>query len=140
VKYSDRFVDCLIKHGYTTVFYVAGGNIMHLLDSCRTKLKCVPVIHEVSAVIAAEYFNQTSHEKAFALVTAGPGLTNCVTGMAGAWLESRPVLVVGGQVKSSDSSQNSGVRQRGVQEVTGVSIVAPITKASRNSRQAVIRW
>jgi acetolactate synthase-1/2/3 large subunit len=130
MKYSDHFVNLLVNNGYTTVFYVAGGNIMHLLDSCRSRLECIPVIHEVSAVIAAEYFNESSEKKAFALVTAGPGLTNCVTGIAGAWLEGREVLVVGGQVKSLDLMQQTGVRQNGIQEINGVELVKSICKAS----------
>jgi acetolactate synthase-1/2/3 large subunit len=130
MNYGDQFVDFLKSQGYTTVFYVAGGNIMHILNSSRSRLICIPVVHEVSAVIAAEYFNETSSsEKAFALVTAGPGLTNCVTGIAGAWLESRQVLIVGGQVKSSDLVSSSGVRQNGIQEIDGVKIVESICKA-----------
>jgi acetolactate synthase-1/2/3 large subunit len=128
MKYSDYFVEQLLERGYTTVFYVAGGNIMHLLNSCRTRIACIPVVHEVSAVIAAEYFNETTDERAFALVTAGPGLTNCVTGIAGAWLESRGVLIVGGQVKSSDLMGDTGVRQNGIQEINGVEIVQSICK------------
>ena len=62
---------------------------MHLVEACRTRFTMVAVIHEVTAVVAAEYFNETHAEgrKAFALVTAGPGLTNAVTGISGAWLE-----------------------------------------------------
>jgi len=137
MKYSDRFIDLLVEDGYTTVFYVAGGNIMHLLDSCRTRLTCVPVVHEVSAVIAAEYFNESSSKKAFALVTAGPGLTNAVTGIAGAWLESRSVLIVGGQVKSSDLMGGMGLRQNGIQEIDGVEIVKSICKVARRIDQVV---
>ena len=137
MKYSDRFIDLLVDDGYTTVFYVAGGNIMHLLDSCRTRLTCIPVVHEVSAVIAAEYFNESSSEKAFALVTAGPGLTNAVTGIAGAWLESRSVLVVGGQVKSSDLMGGMGLRQNGIQEIDGVEIVKSICKVARRIDQVI---
>jgi acetolactate synthase-1/2/3 large subunit len=85
-------------------------------------------VHEVSAVIAAEYFNETSTDKAFALVTAGPGLTNSVTGIAGSWLESRGVLIVGGQVKTSDLMRGLGVRQNGIQELNGVEIVKSICK------------
>jgi acetolactate synthase-1/2/3 large subunit len=129
MKYSDRFVDQLIESGYTTVFYVAGGNIMHLLNSCRTRLNCIPVVHEVSAVIAAEYFNEISKDRAFALVTAGPGITNSVTGIAGAWLESRGVLVIGGQVKSTDLALESGVRQNGIQEINGLELVRSICKS-----------
>ncbi|CAN2230672.1 thiamine pyrophosphate-binding protein [Candidatus Planktophila dulcis] len=131
MNFGDTYSDALLAEGYTTVFYVAGGNIMHILNSCRNRFQCIPVIHEVSAVIAAEYFNETSTgAKAFALVTAGPGLTNCVTGIAGAWLESRSVLIIGGQVKSQDLLTNLGIRQNGIQEIDGVAIVKSICNYS----------
>ena len=121
-KYAEIFVDWLVELGYTTCFFVAGGNSMHLLDSCRKKLNCVPFVHEVSGGIASEYFNQVSQNgRSFVLITAGPGLTNIVTAISGAWLESRELLVVGGQVKSSDLATD-GLRPRGIQEVNGVSI------------------
>ena len=127
---ADLLADVLVSEGFTHCFFVAGGNIMHLLDSCRTRFTCIPTVHEVAAGIAAEYFNQASDSRrAFALVTAGPGLTNIVTAIAGAWLEHRELLVIGGQVKSSDL-MSPGMRQRGIQEIDGVSIVAPIAKAS----------
>jgi acetolactate synthase-1/2/3 large subunit len=131
LKYSDVFVSWLRDLGYTHCFYVAGGNIMHLLESASHVFECVPVVHEVSAGIAAEYFNEskgTSGNKAFALVTAGPGLTNIVTAMAGAFLESRDLLVVGGQVKSTDLSHGK-VRQLGIQEIDGMSLVSSLTVA-----------
>ena len=90
------------------------------------------MVHEVSAGIAAEYFNELdsdNNSKAFALVTAGPGLTNIITAIAGASLESRSLLVIGGQVKSSDLSLGK-VRQRGIQEIDGVSILKPICKTA----------
>ena len=116
MKYSDVFASWLSEMGYTHCFYVAGGNIMHILESASSKFTCIPVVHEVTAGIAAEYFNEVqlnSDQKAFALVTAGPGLTNIITAMAGAFLESRDLLVVGGQVKSSDLG-NGLVRQSGI--------------------------
>ena len=126
MKYSDLFADWLVELGYTHCFFVAGGNIMHLLDALRVRMTCVPVVHEVAAGIAAEYFNESGGaSKALALVTAGPGLTNIVTAIAGAWLESRELLVVGGQVKSTDLA-TGGIRQRGIQEVDGVTIVQSI--------------
>lgn len=130
MKYSDQIADWLIKLGYTHCFYVGGGNIMHLIESLSKKLSCVPVINEVAAGIAAEYFNETSNgTKALALVTAGPGLTNIVTAVAGAYLESRELLVIGGQVKTADLARGA-LRQRGIQEIDGVSIVRPITVKS----------
>jgi acetolactate synthase-1/2/3 large subunit len=130
MKYSDQIVTWLSELGYTYCFFVAGGNIMHLLESCSHKFTCVPVVHEVAAGIAAEYFNEVSTEgRAFALVTAGPGVTNIVTAMAGAYLESRELLVIGGQVKVSDLARGQ-VRQRGIQEIDGVSIVRSVTVTS----------
>lgn len=132
ITYSDEICDWLIEQGYTHCFFVAGGNIMHLLNSARSRFKCIPVVHEVTAGIAAEYFNElnfTSEAKAFALVTAGPGLTNIITAIAGAQIESRELLVIGGQVKSSDLSNNS-VRQRGIQEINGVDLVKSICKSA----------
>src|SRR5712671_1953527 len=103
---------------------------MHLLESCSHKFTCIAVVHEVAAGIAAEYFNEVSpNSRAFALVTAGPGLTNIVTAIAGAYLESRELLVIGGQVKVSDLARGE-VRQRGIQEINGVAITTPITEKS----------
>ena len=60
MKYSDQLALWLKKLNYTHCFFVSGGNIMHLLDSFRNNFKCIPVIHEVAAGIAAEYFNEIS--------------------------------------------------------------------------------
>ena len=130
VKYSDLVAEWLEAEGYTHCFFVAGGNIMHLLDGVRRRLTCVPFVHEVAAGIAAEYFNETAGgAKAFVLVTAGPGLTNLVTALAGAFLESRELLVLGGQVKREDLA-SGGIRQRGIQEIDGVAIAGPVTLRS----------
>ena len=130
LKYSDLLAGWLAELGYTHCFFVAGGNIMHLLESCSRRFKCIPVVHEVAAGVAAEYFTEVSeNEKAFALVTAGPGLTNIVTAIAGAYFESRELLVLGGQAKLADLARGQ-IRQRGIQEVDGVSIVRPISVRS----------
>lgn len=129
-KYSDLLADWLVSLGYSHCFFVAGGNIMHLLESCSQRMTCIPVAHEVAAGIAAEYFNELGMgSKAFALVTAGPGLTNIVTAIAGAFLESRELLVIGGQVKVPDLARGT-LRQRGIQEIDGVAIAKPITEKS----------
>jgi acetolactate synthase-1/2/3 large subunit len=141
VKYSDQFSDWLVDEGYTHCFFVAGGNIMHILNSLRTRMECVPFVHEVGAGIAAEYFNESRDDsagKAFALVTAGPGLTNILTAMAGAFLESRDLLVVGGQVKSSDLA-NGDVRQRGIQEIDGIAMAKPVTVSTLQIREPLNR-
>jgi len=126
MKYSDLVAEWLKKMGYTHCFYVAGGNIMHMLASGHHHFCMVSVIHEVAAGIAVEYFNETHpNSKAFALVTAGPGLTNIVTALAGAYLESRELLVIGGQVKTADISRGK-LRQRGIQEIDGISVAKPV--------------
>lgn len=131
MKYSDQLADWLVELGYTHCFFVAGGNIMHLLESCSHRFTCIATVHEVAAGIAAEYFNEVSSSgsRAFALVTAGPGLTNVITAMAGAWLESRELLVIGGQVKTTDLARGQ-IRQRGIQEIDGVSIARPVAVTS----------
>lgn len=129
MKYSDILVDWLVDEGYTHCFFVGGGNVMHLLESARTRLTCIPVIHEVAGAIATEYFNVIADgkAKAFVLVTAGPGVTNLVTGVAGAWLESRELLVIAGQART-DALSRGLVRQIGHQEIDGAGIMTPITK------------
>ena len=133
MKYAEYLLSKLAsEEKYTHCYFVAGGNTMHLLDAARKEFKCIPVVNEVAAGIAAEYFNESNYEgnKAFALVTAGPGLTNIITAIAGAFLESRQLLVIGGQVKRTDL-RSSGLRQRGIQEIDGLAIAEPITIASK---------
>ena len=130
MKYAEVVVDWLKEMGYTHCFFVAGGNCMHLLDAVRSRMTCIPVVHEVAGGIAAEYFNEAQDDKkAFVVITAGPGVTNIVTAIGGAYLESRELLILGGQVKSSDLA-TGGLRQRGIQEICGIDIVEDICKTT----------
>lgn len=129
--YAEHVTDQLAALGYTHCFLVPGGAIMHLVNAARSRMTCIPVVHEASAVIAAEYFNAVSSVgRAYALVTAGPGITNALTGMAGAFLESRDVLVIAGQVKSEDLARGV-LRQRGIQEIDGLAMASPVSVASQ---------
>jgi len=137
MKFSDQIGAWLAAARYTHYFYVGGGNIMHLTESLDRYLKGVPVVHEVAAGIAAEYFNLVaSPAKALALVTAGPGQTNIVTAVSGAWLESRELLVIGGQVKTADLARGQ-LRSRGIQEIDGVALMRSTTKRSIRLEQPV---
>lgn len=137
MKYSDQIGAWLKAAGYTHYFYVGGGNIMHLTESLDRYLTGVPVVHEVAAGIAAEYFNEiAAPRKALALVTAGPGQTNIVTAVSGAWLESRELLVIGGQVKTSDLARGQ-LRSRGIQEIDGVELMRSTTKLSTRLEKPV---
>jgi acetolactate synthase-1/2/3 large subunit len=125
--YVARFVaDLGVKH----VFLLPGGGAMHLNDSVGNcpGLEFVCNLHEQAAAIAAEAYARVTNNLGVVMVTTGPGGTNAITGVAGAWLDSTPVLVLSGQVKRSDMIGNSGLRQLGVQEIDIVSIVRPITK------------
>jgi acetolactate synthase-1/2/3 large subunit len=89
--------------------------------------------NEQASAIAAENYAKATNNLGVALVTTGPGGTNAITGVAGAWLDSTPLLVISGQVKRADRMYRPdgtplGVRQRGSQEVDIVSLVKPITK------------
>jgi acetolactate synthase-1/2/3 large subunit len=129
VKLSDYVVDFIAQQGVRHVFMVPGGGAMHLNDSLgrHTGLRYVCNLHEQASAIAAEAYGQYSG-LGVAMVTTGPGGTNAITGVAGAWLESTPMLVISGQVKRPDLVGGRGVRQIGFQEIDIVSLVKPITK------------
>jgi acetolactate synthase-1/2/3 large subunit len=129
IKLSDYIFSFLENTGLKHVFLLPGGGSMHLVDSLgRSSIEYVANLHEQAAAIAAEAYAQYTNNVGVALVTTGPGSTNAVTGVAGAWIESSPCLFLSGQVKRADLLEDKGVRQMGVQEVDIVSIVRPITK------------
>jgi acetolactate synthase-1/2/3 large subunit len=129
-RVADAVMDTLAAAGVRHVFMVAGGGAMHLNDAAgaHPALDVVCTQHEQAAAIAAETYAKVSGRLALCLVTTGPGGTNAVTGVAGGWLDSTPMVIVSGQVKTADLARGWGVRQRGVQELDIVSIVRPITK------------
>lgn len=109
---------------------LSGGGAMHLVDSVgnNKQLTYVCNLHEQACAIAADAYSQYTNSLGVALVTTGPGGTNTLTGVAGAWLDSTPILIISGQVKRPDLVGNSGIRQMGFQEINIVKLVAPITK------------
>jgi acetolactate synthase-1/2/3 large subunit len=133
VKLSDYLFAAIADAGVKHVFFLPGGGSMHLVDSLGRSegLEPVLMLHEQAATIAAEAYARVTGNLGVAVVTTGPGGTNALTGVAGAWIESTPMLVVSGQVKRADLMGDKGVRQLGVQEVDIVSIVSPITKFAR---------
>lgn len=130
VKLSDWLVARIADLGVTHVFEVTGGGAMHLNDSLGAcdRLQYVCTLHEQAAAMAAESYAKVTGGLGVCFVTAGPGGTNALTGVAGAWLDSTPMLVVSGQAKRADLKLDSGVRQMGVQEVDIVAMARPVTK------------
>jgi acetolactate synthase I/II/III large subunit len=129
MKLSDYVVEFIAQQGVNHVFMLPGGGAMHLNDSLgrHGKLRFICNLHEQASSIAAEAYGQYTGLGVL-MVTSGPGGTNAITGVAGAWLESTPMLVISGQVKRPDLVGSRGVRQIGFQEIDIVSIVKPITK------------
>jgi acetolactate synthase-1/2/3 large subunit len=127
---ADYVLEFVAAQGVRAVFLVPGGGSMYLVDALgrRPDIEYIPTHHEQAASIAAEAYARTTGGLGCALVSTGPAGTNAITGVAGSWIESVPLLMISGQVKRSDLMGNSGVRQMGVQEVDIVSIVKPITK------------
>jgi acetolactate synthase-1/2/3 large subunit len=114
------------------VFMLPGGGCMHLVDSLgrNPDLSYTCTLHEQAAAIAGEIYGQYTNNLGVVLVTAGPGSTNAITGVAGAWIDSTPLLVISGQAKCEDLMTGKGIRQMGIQEVDIASIVKPVTKYS----------
>jgi acetolactate synthase-1/2/3 large subunit len=130
MKLSDYVMQFVAKQGVKLVFLVPGGGAMHLNDSLGRcpGLEFVSNIHEQATSIAAEAHARVTGGLGVAMVTTGPGGTNAITGLAGAWLDSTPVLFLSGQVKRPDIKAGTGLRQLGVQEIDIVTIVESITK------------
>jgi len=130
VKLSDYVIQFIANQGVKHVFMVPGGGAMHLNDSLgrHENIDFVCNLHEQASAIAAEAYARITNHLGVALVTTGPGGTNAITGVAGAWLESTPCLIISGQVKRADMKGNLPVRQVGPQELDIVSIVKSITK------------
>src|SRR5580658_8220160 len=125
MKLSDYVFRIVADSGVKHVFLVPGGGAMHLNDSlshCKG-VEFVCNLHEQASAIAAENYSKATNHLGVALVTTGPGSTNAITGLAGAWLDSTPCLFLSGQVKRPDLKGESGVRQMGVQEVDIISAV-----------------
>ncbi len=135
MKLSDYVVRFIADQGVKHVFLVTGGGAMHLNQSLGAEpaIEAVCNSHEQASAMCAEAYAKATNHLGACMVTTGPGGTNAVTGVAGAWLDSTPTLFVSGQVKRPDrmfdkDERPLGMRQFGVQEVDIVSIVKPITK------------
>jgi acetolactate synthase-1/2/3 large subunit len=128
MKLSD-YVVSRIEEYVDHIFLISGGGCIHLVDSFgKSKIKLIPTLHEQGASICAESYAQLTNKLGVALVTTGPGATNAVTGVASAWLDSIPMMLITGQVQNKDRVGDRGVRQLGFQEIDTVSIYKSITK------------
>lgn len=131
-KVSDFIADFLVENGIRYNFTVPGGGAMHLNVSFGNKegMRNVFVQHEQAAAIAAEAYFRRKNELPVVCVTTGPGGTNALTGVLGAWLDSIPMLVISGQVKYEMTVRSTGVPMRifGDQEYDITPAVGHMTK------------
>ncbi len=103
IRVADVIIDILAKHGVDTIFGLPGGAVAPLNDALLDKphVRFVTTRHEAGAVFAAAGYARTSGRLGVALVTSGPGLLNAATGLASAFCDGLPVLLLGGEVPRS---------------------------------------
>jgi acetolactate synthase-1/2/3 large subunit len=132
LRLADYIAQALADHGIRHVFMVTGGGAMHLNDAigrCKS-LNVVCCHHEQACAMAAESYFRLTNRLAAVNVTSGPGGTNAVTGVYGAYVDSMGMLVVSGQVKweTCVRSTNLPLRQLGDQEVDIIGLIQGVTK------------
>ena len=132
ISVASAVARILAEQGASQVFGVAGGASLHLIHAITTSpdLNFRPLHHEQSVAMAADGFSRSSGNVGVAVATSGPGATNLVTGIAGAFYDSIPVVFITGQVSTTRMKGETGVRQIGFQETPITEIVQPITKAT----------
>jgi acetolactate synthase I/II/III large subunit len=121
---AEIVVRCLAEEGVEHVFGYPGGAVLYIYDAIfqQDKFKHILVRHEQAAVHAADAYSRSSKKTGVALVTSGPGVTNAVTGLSTAYMDSIPMVVITGQVPSHAIGQDA------FQECDTVGITRPVVK------------
>lgn len=134
-RISDYVVSKLIGAGVDHFFILVGGNVMYLDDAIRKSgVPYTAFHHEQSATMAAESYARLHGKLVCVVVTSGPGATNVVTGVAGAFYDSTPMIIICGNSKSADLrnlQMPQGVRQVGTFELPIHEVCEPISKFSK---------
>ncbi|MFN7571959.1 MAG: acetolactate synthase 3 catalytic subunit [Betaproteobacteria bacterium] len=121
---AEIVVRCLAEEGVEHVFGYPGGAVLYIYDEIfkQDKFQHILVRHEQAAVHAADAYSRSSHKTGVALVTSGPGVTNAVTGIATAYMDSIPMVIISGQVPTHAIGQDA------FQECDTVGITRPCVK------------
>ncbi len=121
---ADILIRCLQDEGVEYIFGYPGGAALHIYDALyrQDKVKHILVRHEQGAAHAADGYARSTGKAGVALVTSGPGVTNTVTGIATAYMDSSPLVVISGQVPSQLIGQDA------FQECDAVGITRPCVK------------
>lgn len=132
MKLSNWIAEQLVAHGVRDVFMLTGGGAMHLNHSIGTHPDLTTTFchHEQALAMAGEAYYRLTNRLAVVNVTSGPGGTNTITGVYGAFVDSVGMLIISGQVKIETTVRHTGLplRQYGDQELDIEPIVTPITK------------
>jgi acetolactate synthase-1/2/3 large subunit len=132
MKLSDYVAQKVVELGVQHVFMVTGGGAMHLNHSLgkHPSLECIFNHHEQACAMAAEAYCRFGNRLPLVNVTTGPGGTNALTGVYGAWTDSIAMVVISGQVKFETTVRSTGLplRQYGDQELDILELVKPVTK------------
>lgn len=136
MRVADYIWKFLADKGVKHVFLVTGGGAMHLNDALgrEKRIKYVCNLHEQACAMSAEGYARMSGMPGVVSVTTGPGGTNALTGVMGAWLDSVPIIVISGQIKRATmitSCPHLKLRQLGDQEYNIVDAVRPMTKMAK---------
>jgi len=121
---AEIVVRCLAEEGVKHVFGYPGGAVLYIYDAIfkQDKFQHILVRHEQAAVHAADAYSRSSNEVGVCLVTSGPGVTNAVTGLSTAYMDSIPMVVISGQVPTAAIGQDA------FQECDTVGITRPVVK------------
>jgi acetolactate synthase-1/2/3 large subunit len=128
--HGGRLVAKRLKaHGVSKLFTLSGGHLFSIYDGCREEgIDIVDVRHEQSAAFAAEGWAKATREPGVCALTAGPGVTNGMSGMASALMNGSPILALGGRAPAGRWGMGS------LQEIDHVPFVAPLTKLARTAK------
>ena len=132
MRLADFVINFLEKKKIDTVFTVSGGGSIFLCDALHKskRLTYIACHHEQAVSFAAESYSRLKNKPGAAIVTTGPGGTNCTTGVACCWIDSVPMIYISGQVYLNQTIGKSGMRQVGVQEFDIANMVKSSTKYS----------
>jgi acetolactate synthase I/II/III large subunit len=138
MKVSDYVAQFLVEKGIRDVFLASGGGIMHLLDSVgrHPGLRYYCNYHEQACAVAAEGYARMTGRPGACFVTTGPGAANALSGIMAAWVDSVPLIVISGQVRTDLIADYKHVRQVGPQEGNAIAMAVPVTKYVASVRDA----
>ncbi len=130
MKLTDFVAEFLLSQGIQHVFGLTGGAAVHLFDSVDRLPGIKPIFnhHEQAAALAAEAYAKITQGLGAAFFTTGPGVTNAITGVAAAWLDSVPCIYISGQTRLEHTARGKPIRQIGTQHLEIIPLVKPITK------------